>query len=218
MDYNKIMVFDIETEANELAIKNLPDPKAPSNYKDADKIAAYIADKKIEQVASAALDADLNKVTAISLRHGIEGKTEVYLIGDDETKDEKALLSLFWSHFLFENGRTVGFNTIGFDLPVLMRRSFDYGIQIPCHPPNLAKYQIEPTTDLMGILFNWGSYRGLKWTCARYGIDNPLPELDGSMYADMDQETKRLYSGNDIHLTVGLLKRMAGIYLPAIGK
>jgi hypothetical protein len=52
--------------------------------------------------------------------------------------------------------------------------------------------------------------------CKRYGIDNPLPDLDGSMFAEMDAETKRKYSGNDIHLTIGLLKRMAGIYLPSI--
>jgi hypothetical protein len=68
----------------------------------------------------------------------------------------------------------------------------------------------------MGILFNWDKSKGLKWVCKRYGIDNPLPDLDGSMFAEMDVETKRKYSCNDIHLTIGLLKRMAGIYLPSI--
>ena len=216
MNYKDLMVFDIETEANEDACKQMPDPKAPANYKDEEKIATYVAEKKAEMLSSAALDADLNKVVCISLRHGVEGETKVLMVGDEATPDEKSLLTAFWSHFAYCNGQTVGFNTLGFDFPVLMRRSFDYGIKLPCPPPVLAKYRNEPTTDLMGILFNWDKSKGLKWVCKRYGIDNPLPDLDGSMFAEMDVETKRKYSGNDIHLTIGLLKRMAGIYLPSI--
>lgn len=216
MNYNNVMIFDIETEANQEVCESMPDPKAPANYKDPEKIAAYVADKKAEMLSTAALDADLNKVVAVSLRHGVDGETKVYMVGDFETPDEEALITAFWSNFAYAGGQTVGFNTIGFDLPVLMRRSFDLGIRLPCPPPVLAKYRTEPTTDLMGILFNWDKSKGLKWVCKRYGIDNPLPDLDGSMFADMDAETKRLYSGNDIHLTVGLLRRMAGIYLPSI--
>ena len=210
----KIMFFDIETEANQPVVEKLPDPKAPANYKDAEKIAVYVADKKAEMVNTAALDADLCTVSAISLRHGVDGDTQVWMIGDAETPDEKSLLLTFWHNFMYANGYTCGFNTISFDLPVLMRRSFDLGVKLPCPPPVLAKYRIEPTTDLMGILFNWGPSKGLKWVCQRYSIDNPLPELDGSMYAEMDAETKRKYSANDIHLTVGLFRRMEGIYFP----
>lgn len=216
MNHKEILFFDIETEINSDALPFIPEPTAPSNYKDAEKIAAYIAEKKEEQLNTAALDADLGKVTAISLRHGVEGETKVYLIGDPEAEDEKTMLSTFWAHFSFASGLSCGFNIIGFDFPYLMRRSMDLGVKLLNAPPFLAKYRTEPTTDLMGILFNWGPSKGLKWTCRRYGIDNPLPDLDGSMYAAMDEKTKRMYSGNDIHLTVGLYKRMAGIYFPSI--
>ena len=56
----------------------------------------------------------------------------------------------------------------------------------------------------------------MKWVSKRYGIDNPLPELDGSKVADMDRETLRKYAANDVHLVIELYRRMCGVYLPAL--
>jgi len=92
-----------------------------------------------------------------------------------------------------------------------MRRSFDLGVKASIIP-SLAKYRLEPTIDLMGILYNWGAAKGLKWVCKRYGIDNPLPDLDGSMVQDMDAETLRAYAANDVKLVQALYKKMSGIY------
>jgi hypothetical protein len=64
----------------------------------------------------------------------------------------------------------------------------------------------------MGILYNWGQAKGLKWVCKRYGIDNPLPDLDGSMVNGMDIETLRAYSANEVRLVQQLYKKMSGIY------
>ena len=41
-------------------------PSAPSNYKDEDKIAAYIAEKQAESLKTAALDPDYGKIIAIA--------------------------------------------------------------------------------------------------------------------------------------------------------
>jgi hypothetical protein len=57
----------------DLASSALPDAdnylegtvKAPSNYKDQAKIAAYIAEAQAERLASAALDLDLARITAL---------------------------------------------------------------------------------------------------------------------------------------------------------
>lgn len=68
----------------------------------------------------------------------------------------------------------------------------------------------------MGILYNWGPAKGLKWVCQRYGIENPLPELNGSQVAHMDRETLRQYAANDVLLVVELYKRMSGVYLPPV--
>ena len=96
-----------------------------------------------------------------------------------------------------------------------LRRSFDLGIQVPIQP-QLSKFRIDPTLDLMAILYNWGQAKGLKWICKRYGIKNPLPDLDGSQVVNMDPETLRKYAGNDVFLVVELYKRMCGVYLPAM--
>lgn len=210
-----ILFFDIETAANPDALVFLPEPTAPANYKDAEKIAQYVSDKKAEQVQQAPLDADLGKVIAIAMQRGLENAAEVYLAGDPETSDEKALLHCFWSSFAQMDGRACGYNILGFDLPYLLRRSFDLGIDVPLLP-RLAKYHIEPIVDLMGILYNWGNARGLKWVCRRYGIPNELPDLDGSQVVNMDRDTLRKYARNDLTLLIELYKRMCGVYLPAL--
>ncbi len=210
-----VLFFDIETAANPDALVFLPEPTAPANYKDAEKIAQYVTEKKAEQVQQAPLDADLGRVIAIAMQRGLENAAEVYLTGDPETPDEATLLHCFWSSFAQMDGRACGYNILGFDLPYLLRRSFDLGIDVPLLP-RLAKYQTEPIMDLMGILYNWGNARGLKWVCRRYGIPNELPDLDGSKVAGMDRDTLRKYARNDLTLLIELYKRMCGVYLPAL--
>lgn len=210
-----ILFFDIETAVHPNATSFLPEPNAPANYKDPDKIAQYITEKKAEQLVQAPLDADLGQVIAIALQSGVESPAKVCFSGDAGTPDEAALIRWFWSEYAAVDGRSCGYNITGFDLPYLLRRSFDLGIQVPIQP-RLAKFQIEPTSDLMAILYNWGPARGLKWVCKRYGIPNPLPDLDGSQVAGMDRDTLRQYAANDLNLIVELYRRMCGIYLPAL--
>jgi DNA polymerase elongation subunit (family B) len=210
-----ILFFDIETSANPEALVFLLEPSAPANYKDSDKIAQYILEKKAEQVSQAPLDADLGQVIAISMQFGLGSQVEVHLVDDSETRTESDLIRWFWKAYAKTDGRSCGYNILGFDLPYLLKRSFALGIQVP-RQPQLAKFRTEPTIDLMAILYNWGPAKGLKWVCKRYGIPNPLPELDGSQVANMDRETLRKYAGNDVDLVVELYKRMSGVYLPAL--
>lgn len=170
---DSILFFDIETTVNLNAVALLPEPTASANHKDADKIAQYSIEKKSEQIAQTPLDADLGKVIAISLQNGIESQVEVHLTGDPETRSESDLIRWFWTAFAKADGRTCGYNIISFDLPYLLRRSFDLSIQVPIQP-QLSKFRTDPTTDLMAILYNWGPVKGLKWVCRCYGINNPL--------------------------------------------
>ncbi|MEN6318476.1 MAG: hypothetical protein ABFD82_06935 [Syntrophaceae bacterium] len=203
-----ILFFDIETEVNPEAVDLIQVPSAPSNYKDPDKIAAYLAEKKEESLKNAALDADYGRIVAISMQVGLYGQV---ITNDINSDHEWRLLDNFWNAYNDSHGFSCGYNIIGFDLPYLMRRSFDLGIYVPIIP-TLAKYRTEPTIDLMGILYNWGQAKSLKWVCKRYGIDNPLPDLDGSQVKDMDAETLRAYSANDVQLVVELYEKMQGIY------
>lgn len=206
-----ILFFDIETEVNAVALEYVPEPKAPANYKDEEKIAAYIAEKKAEITSTAALDADYGKIVAISMQVGTNVKPKAYLVGDEDMQTETDLINHFWSVYKACYGWSCGYNIIGFDLPYLLRRSFDLGIKVPVFPV-LAKFRTEPTIDLMGILYNWGQAKGLKWVCKRYGIKNDLPDLDGSQVATMDRETLRAYATNDVKLVVDLYQRMSGVY------
>jgi hypothetical protein len=214
MNHN-ILFFDIETKARPEAVARLPEPTAPANYKDADKIAAYIAEKRAEQLQSAALDPDTCEVVAISMRYYPEGETTVFMAGRDG--DERNLLRQFWEAVADTRGCLCGWNILHYDLPVLLRRSLALG-ERPCLLlPPLNKYRTEPITDLFGVLFNWEKGKSLKTIAKLYGLHNPLPDLNGSMVAEMDEATLEAYAKNDVDLTVQLYERMAGIYFePAV--
>jgi hypothetical protein len=202
-----MLFFDIETEANKEALKYLEEPSAPSNWKDPVKIAAYVEEKRQEQIDRAALDADFGRVVAIGMKID-ELPVQSFSIHNNTESD---LIGYFWDLYYKERGQSCGYNIIGFDLPYLMRRSFDLGIKSSI-TPNLAKYRTLPTLDLMMVLYNWSGFRGLKFVADRYGIPNPLPDIDGSQVADMDADTLHAYVQNDVTMTYLLYKRMQGIY------
>ena len=127
--------------------------------------------------------------------------------------DEPDLIRWFWDMYVKAAGKSVGYNIIGFDLPFLLRRSFDLGIR-PGTKVDLRRYQTDPTTDLMALLYNWGQAKGLKWVCERYGIKNPNPNLEGSMVAEMDDATLAFYAIGDVEMVIDLYKKMEGVYFP----
>lgn len=206
-----MLFFDIETEANPDAIQFMPEPQAPGNYKDEAKIAAYIAEKKAEQTERAALDADYGRIVAIGVKQDNK-LIQSWVDGDKgQYYDERQIILWFWDVFNDHNGECCGYNITGFDLPYLMRRSFALGIKPPMIP-DLRRYQTYPTLDLMMVLYGWQNFKGLKFVAERYGLDNPLPDLDGSQVATMDPETLRAYVENDVNLVYQLYKRMEGVY------
>lgn len=225
------LFFDIETVVNPDAIALMPEPKAPGNLKDPEKIKAAIAEKKSEQIEQAALDPDYGMVRSIAtvtgpgqpiivrvvgeyLRDhvvidpetGIETKTEIFATEID-------LIGGFWWKLAETAGRCVGYNILSFDLPFLLRRSMALDIAVPMIP-NLAKYRVDPVTDLMAILFNWGGmqYKSMKLICKLYGIPNPLPDLDGSKVKDMDDATLRAYQANELGMLFRLYEKMNHVY------
>ena len=209
MDH-QILFFDIETRARPEAVAHLPAPTAPAHYKDVEKITAYIAEKRADQLASAALDPDTGEIVAISMRrYPADEQTQVYLAGRDG--NECDLLRGFWDAFADIGGHACGYNIIAFDLPFILRRSLAWGVRPPLIP-RLAKYQTGPITDLYGILFNWAPGKSLKTVARLYDLPNPLPDLDGSQVADMNAEALERYAANDVDLCVHLYKMMGGIY------
>ena len=257
------LFFDLETKANpeNLALAPEPQVSAPSNYKDPEKIARYIADaietKKQELIDRAALDPDYGmiKSVGICLEHPGEDKIFTRLVGEpnptylkiaqqaakvqaekraeilaadpdaeipplteEEQKEldvppltESDIITSFWNVFSEVRGYCVGFNILSFDLPYLLARSMYLGIKVP-FVPALARYRIEPVTDLYAIRYNWGPGKGLKTMVKLLGIKNDLPEVDGSQVATMTDEELRTYQENDIKLLIAVYDRMNGVY------
>lgn len=206
-----MLFFDIETTVHEQA-ENWVSPKpAPKNYRDESKIADYQANSVAEQLERAALDADLGAIRCISYgKYPDVGDVPVVKVDIDMPEED--MLKAFWLSFNIHAGRVCGYNIIGFDLPYIMRRSMDLNIPVGGLRPSLARYRTEPTRDLMAILYNWGPAKPLKWVAKRYGIPNPLPELDGSKVAEMDNQTLAQYAENDVRIVMHLHERMQGVY------
>lgn len=210
------LFFDIETIASPAACALMPDPKPPANFKDPEKIAAAIAEKKAEQLDMAALDPDYGTVISIGISYGEE--VNVWAVGQTGTYNthpvtEADLLIGFWDHLASVNGRCVGYNILSFDLPYLLRRSMALNIRPPLLPV-LAKFRTEPVTDLMSILYNWGSdrYKSLKQVCRLYGIPNDIPDVDGSKVKDLTLNALIEYQASDVRLVIQLYERMKGVY------
>jgi predicted PolB exonuclease-like 3'-5' exonuclease len=160
------VVLDIETCALADADGFLEPVAAPANYKDPEKIRAYQDEKRAELLGRCALDPDLCKVVAVGM-WADQGAPEVWSLDEDDD-DEEQLIGRAWT--AIRSAQTVvGFNILGFDLPVLIRRSQYLGIAVPFI--NLDRYRT-PHVDLMERLSFNGKlrYRGLDFYCKRFGI------------------------------------------------
>jgi len=227
------LFFDIETVGMKDVESWVPEPKIDARVKDPDKIAAQREEKIAEAVERAGLDADLGVVRLISMQVGVTETPTILLVPSKKMPKAKASAFIkqyepakvllvteteaivkFWGNLTMCNGCSVGYNTMGFDLPFLMRRSMDLGIQ-PGITPAMAKYRAEPTTDLMGLLFNWSwgeNVKKLKWVAKRYGLEILAEEVDGSMVASMSDDELLVYGLSDLWVTVQLYQKMNGIY------
>jgi DNA polymerase elongation subunit (family B) len=165
---NKI-VFDIETFSLTGAEAFIPEPEAPSNWKDPEKIAAFIVDATAKAVSRCALDPDLCQIVAIGIydpEEAKESKRTTILLAGDETA-ERAALEEFWDRT--HGCDFIGYNILDFDLPVLIRRSQYLGIDF--RNTSVDRYRSNHI-DLMQYL-SWNGkvkYRSLDFYCRRFGI------------------------------------------------
>jgi hypothetical protein len=170
---------DIETVGLPNAAAFLPEPEAPANYKDPEKIAAYIAEKRVALLADAALDPTLNRIVSIGWVDDL-GETTVMVCPDEYV--ERSALTAFWES---RNGRDlVGFNCMAFDLPTLVLRSMFLKVEPGIR--SLNRFRHDGIVDLMQFLSFDGmlKFKSLSWWCDRFGIDVP-DEHDGKAIAGL---------------------------------
>ncbi len=159
---------------------------APSNYKDPDKIAAYIAEKQAERLDSAALDIDLARVTGIATC--IDGVTSTTVL-KTEAEEIKALASLgYWLRGVTPP-TIVTYGGFNFDLPMLQRRARYLGVSFPSI--NLDRYR-SPHVDLCELLSdrNPSRRRPLAFYVRRMGWTDLVKPLSGAEEGQVFQSGK----------------------------
>lgn len=215
------IVFDCEAVAIDDAGNYLEPVSAPSNYKDEAKIAAYCEQAQREALAKAALDVDLGRIVALgSIQHGND--PTVALARDEQ--DETDILSEFWSRVTaqstYSRPTLVGFNCLGYDLPLMLRRSLYLGVKAPRF--QMGKYRHDGIEDLMLSLSFDGAvkYRGLSFYCRRFGIDIP-DETSGkdiaTLHAAGDWDGIAAHCRADVLKTAALARRIGVLAIEAAG-
>lgn len=147
---SKAIIVDIETcplSEAELA-PFMPQFEAPSNYKDAAKIAAAIEEKKKAWLDGCALDALTARVLAI----GLMIDSQFVLISEPAT--EATMIHEFFDAIQAgpcgQLHHIVGFNICQFDLPMLIRRAWRLGVQVPLGLRR-GRYWGDNITDLRDV-------------------------------------------------------------------
>lgn len=169
-NYRPPVIFDVECGPILGARDYIEAPAAPGNYKDVDKIAAYIEEKHRELVDRAALDPDLTRIVCIAWMIDSD-RAPTSIIAKDED-EERALLKAFWD--VVGNGpdmaTLVGFGILTYDMRVLMRRSLYLNVK----PANvlIERYKHPGVIDLMDELSFHGAERfhSLRFYCQRFGL------------------------------------------------
>lgn len=212
------LVFDIETCPMPNCRDYLTDPiEAPSNYVDKAKIAAYIENKRLKQIADAGLDLDLCEIAAIAW--ALPGQPDPYVQMRDEWS-EGDLLESFWrfvAGIQREGGNLVGFNCLSFDLPILLRRSLYLGVDAPA--VRIDQYRHDGVIDVMEALsFGHKDYRrSLRFYAKRFGIPHD-DSVDGSQIAQLvatqQWDAIRGHVKSDVWTTTQLAQRCGFIYQP----
>jgi Predicted 3'-5' exonuclease related to the exonuclease domain of PolB len=140
-------ILDLETVPSPRAADLIPEPKAPANYKDEAKIAAYKAEAVEAILGKAALEPDLCEIVCL----GVWSESRGLEVLTRETHSEAFLLGFAESYL--RDKIIIGYNLLNFDLPVLYRRAQILGV--PMREPNLDRYRT-PHIDLLERL----SFRG----------------------------------------------------------
>src|SRR3990167_16086 len=183
------LAFDIETCPMPGCADYLTDPvEAPSNWKDPIKIAQYINEAKQKQIAKAGLDLDLCEIVALAIQFP---EPERIYAQTRESWSEADMLDGFWRFVRTiqrEGGNLVGFNCLGFDLPVLLRRSLYLGVDVP--RVAIDKYRHEGVVDVAHELTFGGrtTWRSLAFYKKRFNLDVPDDPHDGADIARLVAE------------------------------
>lgn len=184
-------------------------------------VVKIIADLRSQQDAVEQATADQNKTMSVTpefCRIVAIG----FAFGDEEPQsllfkkggDEAAMLQAFWLEMQRLRGPLVGYNILGFDLPVIFTRSALLGVK-PTRKFDLSPWKSQ-VIDLMKKRFPSGRAKGLKDLAQHLGIDVDLEGIDGSQVLDLfnagDHDTIHDYVCSDVTVTRRLFNFWNGYF------
>lgn len=176
---------------------------APANYKDAEKIAEYCANKRAQlqaefldklkqKIESTGLDGSFGQVFCIGWAREDEGPTTCY--GMDERKVlEDFAKSLRINPNEAFNTTIVGHNVSAFDLRFLTQRYIVNGIRPPMVIARAAQAKPWESEKVYDTMVQWSGVGGrvsLDKLCLALSIPSPKGELDGSKVWQWVQDGK----------------------------
>ena len=214
MAVNNCLIIDIATAPLETAAVDLANEPidAPANYKDPEKIAAYIATKRAELVSKAALDPHSGRISAIGFGAVSPDGIMVFSETQEHTSEAELVMDIRGS---VGGGRVlVGFNSRAFDWHFLNTRAFLLGVPgwkritgPAWKSPHIDIYE-ELSGDVRGRAKSLGFYAKLLWP-------DLVKPLDGA------EEAKVFETGNwaglekslehDVTVTYRLAQRLGVI-------
>lgn len=203
----KTIVLDIETKPSEKLIEIFTSRiKAPKTYKDADKIKAYIEEKKADLVKQMSTDVDFCDIKCIAIKIDEEpakivSLQEVIELLDEHTTVKAENTSEFQNRAL--SWRLITFNGKTFDLPVLIRQSLKTGLVAPYNwlKEATTKYRIYNHIDLMELI-NDREWKSLDLYAQIY-LDEKKKEIDFETCSDDELKEHCL---SDVEITYSLYK------------
>ena len=225
--FSDVLVFDIETVAVTIDIREMPQTIV--------KGITEVAQRKewdIEKVL--ALNPLFSRVASIAVGSGADDSRDCVLIAPPEEElkrglgdippwirpmPEKEMLGAFWT-LASQANTIVSFNGRGFDLPFLRTRSSileqPVFVDLLSQPPS----QHSPHLDLYLILTGGGrgtAPMNLDAACYAYGIESPKGAMDGSMVGHAYREKKfgeiAKYNLADVIATRALYQRLRSTIL-----
>ena len=189
------LVLDIATAPLPNAAEFLSDQDfaAPANYKDPEKIAAYLADKKAQAIAECALDPDLCRLSGMAFRDSDDVQVG---IAHHLPKSYEADWISQIGDVLRNGARLISYNGLKFDWAVLNARARYLGVKFDI---SLDRYKTSHI-DLYAKLTNHGQLKGhsLVWWVRRHGWTDLEKPLDGA------EESKVFETGRWAELAASL--------------
>ena len=206
-------IFDIETGPRSRAelAECVPTFEAPSNWKDSEKIRAYVAEKEAEWFQSAALSALTGRVLAIGYLDAVTDELGYFASGD-----EAADLAAFWQLVAptgYLNSDLIGFSSNRFDLPFLIKRSWKHRITPP-YWLRQCRYWNDLVVDLREVwqLGDSRAHGSLGAISRHLGLgDKAGSGAEFSLLWNTDRQAAIDYCLRDVQLT----QQVADILIPA---